>query len=366
MKSTIIALALGVLLSLGPTAAPAQDDIRTEPVRFAAGTSGATLRDTIVGRASVAYTLGAETGQRMRITLEATTNQTVFTVFGPGQAPGGGGLAGSDLVGPMVPEVNVFDTALPASGSYTILVYQMRNAARAGLRSDYVLEVSITGATGPTVEGDFADGLQGGPDFFEVRTSSAAGTLNIRTDPSTGAPVAATVPAGTLLRNLGCRMAEARRWCRVATLADPGIEGWAAGDFLVEGAAPDGGVATPLPELVPVPAAGNFDRPVGGVMPPGSDFTATGLISCIRGADGAEATCEFGVVRTGNGGGTVTVFWPDGSTRVIGYADGTPAWFDQSQAEGNLEMTVTRQGDTSIVSVGPDRFVLPDAVIYGG
>ena len=30
-------------------------------------------------------------------------------------------------------------------------------------------------------------------------------------------------------------MEEGRRWCRVATLADPGDEGWAAGDFLVEG-----------------------------------------------------------------------------------------------------------------------------------
>jgi len=33
-------------------------------------------------------------------------------------------------------------------------------------------------------------------------------------------------------------MAEGGRWCRVATLADPGDEGWAAGDFLIEGSAP--------------------------------------------------------------------------------------------------------------------------------
>lgn len=42
---------------------------------------------------------------------------------------------------------------------------------------------------------------------------------------------------GDNLRNLGHRVAEGQRWCRVATLADPRAEGWVAGDFHVEGTA---------------------------------------------------------------------------------------------------------------------------------
>jgi hypothetical protein len=67
--------------------------------------------------------------------------------------------------------------------------------------------------------------------------TSGGGTLNLRSDPSAGAGVVTRLRNGTNVRNLGCRMAEGRRWCRIATLADPGYEGWAAGEFLIEGSA---------------------------------------------------------------------------------------------------------------------------------
>jgi hypothetical protein len=76
--------------------------------------------------------------------------------------------------------------------------------------------------------------LAGGPDFYRVSTSGGGG-LNLRASPSSGAGVVTRLNNGQNVRNLGCQMAEGRRWCRVATLADPGSEGWAAGDFLVEG-----------------------------------------------------------------------------------------------------------------------------------
>lgn len=228
--------ALVVALALQAPTAFAQDDIRYEDVRFGAGASGATMTGSITGRGSVAYVLGAEAGQRMQIGLAASNGATYFTVFGPGQAPGSGGLAGSDLTGPMVPEVNRFDAVLPSSGNYTVLVYLYRSAARRDETSKYTLDISVTGDTGTKVQGDFADGLQGGPDFLAVATRSAGGRINLRSAPSTSASVVGRAGAGDVVRNLGCRMNEGRRWCRVATSGDPAVEGWAAGDFLREAA----------------------------------------------------------------------------------------------------------------------------------
>ena len=57
----------------------------------------------------------------------------------------------------------------------------------------------------------------------------------MRARPSTGSGIVTQLNSGQNVRNLGCRMAEGRRWCRVATLADPGNEGWVAAEFLVEG-----------------------------------------------------------------------------------------------------------------------------------
>jgi hypothetical protein len=355
------AVLLSVALLAPVPVALAQDEMRSEAVRFAAGTSGATLKDTIVGRESVAYRLGAEAGQRMVISLVPSNLATYFTVFGPGQAPGGEGLANSEMIGPMVPDLNRFDTVLQTSGEYTVLVYMYRSAARRGERSDYTLDISIVGESSEVLQGDFADGLAGGPDFLEVRTATSGGQINLRGDPSTGARVLGTARDGTVLRNLGCRMNEGRRWCRVATLADPGIEGWAAGDFLIESSG-DGGVVTQLPETPPA-------AEVEDAVVPGTRYNATGPLSCVRGADAPVQQCTFGVIRerTGSGNGSVTIDWPDGGSRVIFFEAGTPVSFDQSEADKGLEMTVTRTDNgINIIFIGEERFEIPDSVIWGG
>ncbi|KQB95907.1 hypothetical protein AL073_14695 [Loktanella sp. 1ANDIMAR09] len=220
------------LTLLAPVIATAQEDTRTVQVRFAAGVSGTTLTDTITGREVVLYTIGAEAGQRMTVTLNPSNLATYFNLYAPGAGPGGEAMA----VSQMTPELNAFDGALPLSGDYTVSVYLMRSAARRGEVSDYTLTIGISGDTGAVVQGDFADGLQGGPDFYQVATSGS--TLNLRAGPSLGADRLARLSNGQILRNLGCRMAEGRRWCKVATLADPGVEGWTAGDFLIEGSRP--------------------------------------------------------------------------------------------------------------------------------
>ena len=273
----ILAL-LGALLPVGPAAA---QDIRTERVHFPAGATGTSLKGTITGYQSVSYMVGAEAGQHLTVTLSPSNLATYFNVYAPGSGPGDAAMANSGLTGSFVPDLNRFAGTLPSSGEYTVSVYMVRAAARRDERSDYILDIGITGSTGAAVTGDYADGLAGGPDFFRVRTTGGA-PLNLRSGPTTGAGVVAALPDGTGLRNLGCRMAEGRRWCHVATLADPGQEGWAAGDFLIES---DG--STPA-----VPAG-----PTTAAAPPG-EAGGTSSVT-VRFPPGASGTTLDGALAPG-------------------------------------------------------------------
>jgi hypothetical protein len=75
---------------------------------------------------------------------------------------------------------------------------------------------------------------------------------------------------------------------------------------------------------------------------------------------------KFGVIRKGNGNGSITVFWPDGGNRVIFFDDGTPSYYDQSQADGGAKMRVGKSSDLHTAKIGDQRFEIPDAVITGG
>jgi len=124
--------------------------------------------------------------------------------------------------------------------------------------------------------------------------------------------------------------------------------------------ATEGTAAAPANGDVP-----NYERPVGGVLPPGSSFTASTQVECSR--DGSKMTrCDAGVVREGNGNGFVTVFWPDGGNRVLYFEDGTIVRYDESEADGGAKLTVTRSGDVQTVTVGRARFQIFDALLVGG
>lgn len=107
--------------------------------------------------------------------------------------------------------------------------------------------------------------------------------------------------------------------------------------------------------------AGSSDAKV-----PGTDFNATGNIPCARNAGQPMGTCEFGVVREGNGNGSITVFWPDGGSRVIFFEMNTPSSYDQSQADGGAEMTVNENAGLYMVTIGDERFELFEAIMAGG
>lgn len=109
----------------------------------------------------------------------------------------------------------------------------------------------------------------------------------------------------------------------------------------------------------------NYDRPVGGVLPQGSDFTASSMIPCSRPGTGS-ARCDAGVVREGGGSGFLVVVWPDAGSRVLYFENGEITGYDESEADGGAELRVTRNADVQIVAIGDARFEVVAAVPVGG
>lgn len=331
MKPIIAALALAFGLWSANPGLSQDAPIRSEPLRFAPGTTGTTVSASITGRDYIAYTLEAEAGQRISIDLISASPSIYFNLYEPGRGPGKEAL----VIGEMLDRPNQFDGTLPSSGRYTITVFLYRNAAREGKTAAFTLDVAVTGETAAAVQGDAA----GGPEFWAVATSGT-GTLRLRAQPSTGAPDLARLARGTVLRNLGCRRVEGRQWCRVAT-SDPMLEGWAAAEFLTATTAPP---------------AGSTDALVAG-----TPFHATGEVPCRPAASAPEVTCAFGVIRQGGGTGSVQLTLPDGTVRVLKFEKGIPV-----APDATLTPTATRDGDSTIVILGDQSFVIPDAVIFGG
>ena len=98
---------------------------------------------------------------------------------------------------------------------------------------------------------------------------------------------------------------------------------------------------------------------------PGTPYHATGQVPCRMGEGAADGGCDFGVVREGNGSGTVTITKADGRTRTIFFKDGQPTGYDQSEADPG-EFRATKEGDRYIVLIGEERYEVPEAVIFGG
>jgi hypothetical protein len=235
---------------------------------------------------------------------------------------------------------------LPASGDYIVSVYLYRNAAREGKTSTYTLDISIAGgagsaATTPPV-GDFADGLSGGPDFWEVAGLRGSTSLNLRADPSTTGAIVTRLGNGARLKNLGCKMVAGDRWCRVEMAVDASVTGWVAGKYLREA----GAVAVNSEDA----------------LVPGTNFHATASVRCTLRAFPGTTECPAGVTRGGPGIGTVFITRPDGFERVIEFADG-----DVRPMSGVSSFDWTKSGDETTISVdGEETYVIVDAFVFGG
>lgn len=214
--------------------------------------------------------------------------------------------------------------------------------------------------TAPAPSEDFAGGLTGGPDLWAVSVRREGSLLRVHSAPSTHAPIVARFSDGAVLRNRGgCRMNEGMRWCLIESY-NGNLSGWAAGEFLVEGTEPTPVVTQPVATQLPeIPTSSD-------ALVVGTDFHATGQIACRHDDTSGSQSCDFGVVREGNGNGSVEVFWPNGGSRTIYFEGGEAVRFDWSQADGDAEISVIRDADMSNISIGDARFTIPDAIIFGG
>jgi hypothetical protein len=336
-------VALAALLAVA-TSATAADRVTRARVSFPAGATGTEVAGSVTGYDSVEYQIGAAAGQRMAVTLTSPSTAAYFNVFAPGEVPG---ESTALFIGAR--DGLAFEGTLPDTGDYIVQVFLVRAAARRGEHADFTIEVEITGAAATAQGADFADGLAGGPDLWQVTGLTAGDALNLREQPTTRSAVLLTLPMDAVLRNRGCRMAGGQRWCQVESIAPP-MAGWVAGRYLREADAAAYAAASPTEE---------------DAMVPGTEFNATGELPCAIAIGQPTTACPFGVTREGGGTATVLVTLPDGRKRAIFFQAGAATGFDASAADGDASMTTGREGDLTFVRVGPERYEIPDIVPQG-
>jgi len=131
-------LTTAAILSLHFLAAAQADEVRTVPVKFAAGTSGTEIKGTVTGRESILYKLNARDGQFLTVSMTRSNPSTDFNIYIPGRGLGDEALYASSMGDPR------YTGQLYKTGDHTIAVFLNRNAARRGDKSDFTLTIGIS------------------------------------------------------------------------------------------------------------------------------------------------------------------------------------------------------------------------------
>jgi hypothetical protein len=186
----------------------------------------------------------------------------------------------------------------------------------------------------------------GGPRNWEVTAR-----LNLREQPSTAASILTTYAPGSILDNLGCQLAGGRAWCDVQQLGG-GPRGYVSADYLEPAVSPNGAAMTGPDDSALRAGQGEFD--------------AIGKILCTQQKKQPAQWCDFGVARAGGGYATVVVTRPDGRSRAIFFSMNLAIGADTSQTDGYPEFRAVKEVDTHIITIGDERYEIPDAVTVGG
>ena len=220
---------LSLIATLASGGALAEGAHRTLKLTFTEG--HAAVSGQVRGYDFVDHVFSAGAGESIDVALKTANTAAYFNLLAPGEKEAAffiGATSGARFAGPA-----------PASGDYIARVYLMRNAARRGEKAAYKLTVALGARNATNEKGpDFADGLTGGPDYWEVRGVAAGDALNLRKTPSPQAAVVARFANGAVLRNLGCKNAQGQRWCRVEAVVNAAQSGWVNGHYLRESPGP--------------------------------------------------------------------------------------------------------------------------------
>lgn len=127
----------------------------------------------------------------------------------------------------------------------------------------------------------------------------------------------------------------------------------------------DGVTLVSVPVAAAMPGDGDGQ---GDAMVPGTRYHATAQVRCSGYQGAAAGICDAGVVRGTETGTYVEVALPDGRTRTIFFnSDGSFLSFSTAQADGTAAMAISssREGDTTIATLGTERYEIPDAFVMG-
>ena len=101
----------------------------------------------------------------------------------------------------------------------------------------------------------------------------------------------------------------------------------------------------------------------------GTDYNATAELPCAVDGGDTKLRCKAGVKRNWGDDGTtiVTVTRPDGGSRSLFFKDGKALSADGAEADGSAAYAfkAERVGDESLISFGPERYVVPDVFVTG-
>jgi hypothetical protein len=132
------------------------DDVRTERVQFARGTTGATIESRLTGRELVRYVLGARKGQRLTVSMTTDNYGLSFNIYEPGKTPG---EAEALYIG--AHDGPNYQGILWASGDFLVQVGLVRSAARRGESASFKIRFEIDDPPPVEEPGDAFDPVTG-------------------------------------------------------------------------------------------------------------------------------------------------------------------------------------------------------------
>lgn len=193
----------------------------------------------------------------------------------------------------------------------------------------------------------FQSPSDGGARRWQIASGQAAQLLE---SPGTDAGVIATLPAGTVLSNLGCARTTGHVWCEVR-LFPRGRRGFVRSGRLTPAPGPDGSIPFGLDDSERRAHKRSFD--------------ANGIISCAQEQGQAFGKCNVDIARGTGGDATVVVAFTNGFSRRLYFQNGdfVSANATMSGVGTDTDWRVT-EGLHSI-RVDDQTYEIQDSLVFG-